>query len=199
METLFTQHHEVNGVQVFSSPEFENIRVTGTPDNPLFCLADICRILELQPGRVKMRLDDGVTSSNTITDVLGRTQNATFVNEDGLYDVILDSRKPSARKFRKWVTSEVLPTIRKNGAYATPQTIDDILANPDNAIKLLTTLKEERERNRQLQSKIRYLPTRHHTQTRYCSPPIHIHLPKWQRMWGISQQYRSRRNLLTFI
>ncbi len=64
---------------------------------------------------MRERLDDGVVSTDTIADSLGRLQMANFVNEDGLYDVILDSRKPSARDFRKWVTSEVLPQIRKTG------------------------------------------------------------------------------------
>lgn len=78
-----------------------------------------------------------------------------FVNEDGLYDAILDSRKPEARKFRKWVTSEVLPTIRKHGVYATPQTIDNLLADPDNAIKVFQTLKEERQLRQIAEAKIK--------------------------------------------
>ena len=77
------------------------------------------------------RLDDGVLSKYPISDSLGREQLANFVNEDGLYDVILDSRKPEAKKFRKWVTSEVLPSIRKSGGYiaSSPNdTPEDILA-----------------------------------------------------------------------
>lgn len=79
---------------------------------------------------------------------------ANFINEDGLYDSIFDSRKPEARKFRKWVTSEVLPTIRKHGVYATPQTIDSLLADPDNAIKVFQTLKEERQLRQIAEAKI---------------------------------------------
>ena len=67
-----------------------------------------------------------------------------FINEDGLYDVILDSRKPQAKTFRKWVTSEILPSIRKHGIYATDNVIDQILNNPDFGIEILTKLKEER-------------------------------------------------------
>lgn len=107
----------MNTIQIFKNPEFGEVRTAGTPENPLFCLADICRVLDLQPSRVKDRLEYGVISSNPISDSLGREQLANFVNEDGLYDVILDSRKPEAKKFRKWVTSEVLPSIRKSGGY----------------------------------------------------------------------------------
>lgn len=84
---------------------------------PIFLLNDVCNILELAPRSVRQRLEDDVCSTYPIQDRLGRTQQATFVNEDGLYDVILDSRKPEARRFRKWITSEVLPSIRKTGSY----------------------------------------------------------------------------------
>lgn len=83
-----------------------------------FLLKDLCKILELgQVAGVKRRLGDDVISNHPIQDSLGRIQKATFVNEDGLYDVILDSRKPEAKRFRKWITSEVLPSIRKTGSY----------------------------------------------------------------------------------
>lgn len=107
----------MNEIKIFDNPQFGQIRTAGTPEEPLFCLADVCRVLDLQTSRVKYRLEDGVISSNPITDNLGRTQMANFVNEDGLYDVILDSRKPEARAFRKWITKDVLPTIRKTGKY----------------------------------------------------------------------------------
>ena len=107
----------MNDIKIFENEQFGKIRTAGTADNPLFCLADVCRALDLQPSRVKDRLGDGVISSNPIFDNLGRQQVANFVNEDGLYDVILESRKPGAKRFRKWVTSEVLPSIRKTGQY----------------------------------------------------------------------------------
>lgn len=114
-------------LQIFNNPQFGEIRTAGTPDNPLFCLADVCRVLDLQPSRVKDRLGDGVISSNPIPDSLGRIQNTNFVNEDGLYDVILDSRKPEAKAFRKWITSEVLPSIRKTGTYGVPKSFSEAL------------------------------------------------------------------------
>src|SRR5690625_2179640 len=86
--------------------------------DPKFLLRDVCKILGLgQVSGVTRRLDDDVIWNHPIEDSLGRTQIAVFVNEDGLYDVILDSRKPEAKKFRKWITSEVLPYIRKTGGY----------------------------------------------------------------------------------
>lgn len=105
-------------ITIFNSPQFGDIRTAGTPGNPLFCLADVCKALDLQASAVIRRLDDGVISSHPISDSLGRQQVANFVSEDGLYDVILDSRKPEAKTFRKWITSEVLPSIRKTGRYS---------------------------------------------------------------------------------
>ena len=105
-------------VQIFSNPEFGEVRVLGDFDNPLFCLADVCRVLELDASQVMKRHEDGVVSIHPIPDSLGRMQNTNFVNEDGLYDVILDSRKPNAKKFRKWLTGEVVPSIRKTGSYS---------------------------------------------------------------------------------
>ncbi len=104
-------------IQVFNSEKYGVIRTTGTADEPLFCLKDVCKSLALNPSDVKKRLDDGVVSIHTVADSKGRKNRLNFVNEDGLYDVILDSRKPEAKAFRKWITSEVLPSIRKHGGY----------------------------------------------------------------------------------
>src|SRR5690625_3544450 len=120
--------------------------------DPKFLLRDVCKILGLgQVAGVIRRLDDEVISNHPIQDRLGRTQQATFVDEDGLYDVILDSRKPEAKKFRKWITSEVLPSIRKHGAYMTSETIEQALLNPDTIIQLATNLKEEQQKRKLLE------------------------------------------------
>ena len=109
----------MNEVSIFRNESFGEVRVSGTSEQPLFCLADVCKVLELgNPSQVKARLEDGVISNEVIPDSLGRQQEMTFVNEDGLYDVILDSRKPQARAFRKWITSDVLPSLRKSGSYS---------------------------------------------------------------------------------
>ena len=133
-----------NNIQIFNNEELGTIRIMGTPDAPMFCLVDVCKMLGLQAAAVMRRLDDGVISSHPILDSVGREQVANFVTEDGLYDVILDSRKPEAKRFRKWVTSEVLPTIRKYGAYMTKDALERAIAEPDFLIQLATTLKEEK-------------------------------------------------------
>lgn len=131
-------------LQIFKNEEFGEIRTATINNEPMFCLADICRILELsQPSKVKERLlEKGVRSIPTLTN--GGTQNLLYVNESNLYKTIFQSRKESAERFSDWVTSEVLPSIRKHGIYATDKVIDDILNNPDFGIELLTKLKEER-------------------------------------------------------
>lgn len=106
----------MNEIKIFDNPTFGQIRTAGTPEEPLFCLADVCKALELRQGDVVRRLEKGVVSTQPL-ETAGGTQMANFVNEDGLYDVILDSRKPEARAFRKWITSDVLPTLRKTGGY----------------------------------------------------------------------------------
>lgn len=133
-----------NDIQIFNSPQFGQIRTAGTQDAPLFCLVDVCKALELTPSKVSQRLGDDVLSKYPIQDELNRTQQANFVNEDGLYDVILDSRKPEAKAFRKWITSEVLPTIRQHGAYMTEDALTRAIAEPDFLIQLATALKEEK-------------------------------------------------------
>ena len=141
-------------VQIFNSEQFGSVRVVmDESKEPRFCLKDVCDVLSLSPKGVNQRLGDEVISNYPIVDSLGRQQNALFVNEDGLYDVILDSRKPEAKAFRKWITSEVLPTIRKHGAYMTDNVLKEALTNPDFGIQLLTELKNERQARLELQAK----------------------------------------------
>jgi prophage antirepressor-like protein len=150
---LNNQKSDASVIQVFNSPQFGEIRTAGTSEEPLFCLSDVCSVLGLRQGDVKQRLDDGVVSTQPIIDALGREQQANFVNEDGLYDVILDSRKPQAKAFRKWVTSEVLPAIRKTGGYlATKQddTPEEIMARALTIAQ--ATLAKREERLKQLEA-----------------------------------------------
>ena len=112
-------------VTVFSSPIFGDIRTSVTESGePLFCLADVCKALNLTTTKVATRLEKDVLSKHPLLTE-GGVQQASFVNEDGLYDVILDSRKPEAKAFHKWVTSEVLPSIRKDGGYILATAEDD--------------------------------------------------------------------------
>ena len=110
---------------------------------------DVCKALEITHiTDVKNRLkQDGVGTAEVI-DNIGRKQNATFINESNLYKTIFQSRKQSAERFTDWVTSEILPSIRKHGVYA----ISELLNDPDLAIRAFTALKEEKERNQALQA-----------------------------------------------
>ncbi|WP_321335082.1 phage antirepressor KilAC domain-containing protein [uncultured Bacteroides sp.] len=137
-------------VQIFKNAQFGEIRTAELNGEPIFCLADVCSILGLTSKGVAQRLSDGAISNYPIIDALGREQMANFVNEDGLYDAILDSRKPEAKQFRKWVTSEILPSVRKHGAYLTKETINKALTDPDTIIQLAMQLKEERAEKERL-------------------------------------------------
>lgn len=122
-----TQNTSNQALQVFNNPEFGAIRTAGTSEEPLFCLRDVCAALELRPDGVKNRLEkEYISTVPLLTN--GGVQQVDFVNEYGLYDAIIDSRKPEARKFRKWIVSEVIPTIRKTGGYTIPKTYADALA-----------------------------------------------------------------------
>lgn len=108
-------------LQIFSNSEFGEIRTITKDDEPMFCLADVCKALELtQPSKVKERLNEkGVRSIPTLTK--GGEQKLLYINEPNLYKPIFQSRKDSAERFTDWVTGEVLPSIRKNGGYIAGQ------------------------------------------------------------------------------
>jgi len=131
-------------IQLFSNPVFGEIRTAGTSEKPLFCLADLCKVLGLSnPSDVKSRLNEkGLCITDTPTT--SGIQQMIFIDEPNLYKCIFQSRKPDAESFQNWVTSEVIPSIRKHGAYATPITIEAVISDPEFGIKLLSTLKEER-------------------------------------------------------
>jgi anti-repressor protein len=112
----------------------------------------VCDVLELSNARmIADRLDSDDVSQAYVIDSMGRQQQTNIVNESGLYNVILRSDKPEARKFKRWVTHEVLPTIRKHGAYLTSDKLEEIMNDPDAWIKVLTALKEERQAKERLQ------------------------------------------------
>lgn len=112
----------MNDLQIFNNEEFGEVRTAVINDEPMFCLADICKALELtQPSKVKERLNEkGVRSIPTLTK--GGEQKLLYINESNLYKTIFQSRKESAERFTEWVTSEVLPSIRKTGSYGMPKT-----------------------------------------------------------------------------
>ena len=143
----------MSNIQIFNYNSVE-VRTIQNDGEPWFVLRDVCNVLGLgTPARVAERLDPDEVSQTHITDSMGRQQEMTIINESGLYNVILRSDKPEAKPFRKWVTSEVLPTIRRHGMYATPDTVEKMLADPDTTIKLLETIKQERAARMALEAK----------------------------------------------
>ncbi|XHX28092.1 phage antirepressor KilAC domain-containing protein [Streptococcus dysgalactiae subsp. equisimilis] len=139
-------------LQIFKNEQFGEVRTADINGEPFFNLNDCCKILELSnPRKTLERLNPkGVTTSDTLTN--GGTQQANFINESNFYKLVFQSRKPEAEKFADWVTSEVLPSIRKHGAYMTEQTLEQALTSPDFLIRLANELKEEKERSRQLEA-----------------------------------------------
>lgn len=118
------------------------VRVVTIDGEPWFVLADLCKVLDLaKPSRVAMRIADDMKGAHLMSTP-GGDQEMTIVSEAGMYEVIIRSDKPEAAAFRRWVTSEVLPSIRKHGGYLTDQKIEDILDNPDTIIELATKVKE---------------------------------------------------------
>lgn len=124
----------MNEIKVFENPAFGRIRTAGTSDEPLFCLADVCKAVELtNPSSVKGRLDaedvqliDLHALNGGTEDMVGNTM-ATFVTESGFYDVLLFSSSSKVKPFRKWITHDILPSIRKTGFYGLPRTFAEAL------------------------------------------------------------------------
>ena len=135
-------------LQVFQNAEFGSVRTTTVNGEVMFVAKDVATILGYTntPKAIRDHIDDEDKLTERIV-LSGQNREVIFINESGLYSLILSSKMPNARKFKRWVTAEVLPAIRKHGMYA----IDEILENPDLAIAALNQLKEERERRNQLE------------------------------------------------
>ena len=142
----------MDNLQVFTKDEFGTIRTVQLNNETYFVGKDVATALgyvdTVNALKQHVEDEDKVTGSQNTTpyilDSMGRKQYPTFINESGLYALIFGSKLESAKRFKHWVTSEVLPKIRKHGIYATDNVIDNILNNPDFGIELLTKLKEER-------------------------------------------------------
>ena len=129
----------------------QEVRTVTIDNDPYFSNADVCKILDINnPSQALKRLKQDGVITNEVIDGLGRKQDMKFVSESNLYKLIFQSKKKEAEAFTDWVTSEVLPAIRKHGLYA----IDDLLNNPDMAIAALQKLKEERRLRLQAQEEI---------------------------------------------
>ena len=132
--------------------------LTDENGEPWFVAKDVCDILSLENSRkATADLDPDEKNTVTISDGIPGNPNKTIISEPGLYKLIIRSRKPEAHEFQRWITHEVLPSIRKHGIYATETTIDQILADPDFGIRLLTDLKEERAKRIEAENHVKEL------------------------------------------
>lgn len=136
----------MNELQMFESAEFGKMRTLVKDGDPWFVGKDVAEILGYSNTRDAMakHVDDEDKNTVAIRDGIQGNPNVTIINESGLYSLILSSKLPTAKKFKRWVTSEILPAIRKHGGYLTPDKVEEILTDPDAVIRLATQLKEER-------------------------------------------------------
>jgi prophage antirepressor-like protein len=132
-------------MEIFKNDEFGEIRTLEKDNEVWFVVKDICDILGLTNVSESLKRVDKEDLTSIKLNSGGQNRLMKIVNESGLYSLILTSNKNEAKSFKRWVTSEVLPTIRKHGIYATDNVIENILNNPDYGIKLLEKLKEERQ------------------------------------------------------
>ena len=135
----------MNELMLFQKEEFGQVRVVERNGEPWFVAKDVCECLELGNPRSSLALLDEDEKGVHSVDTPGGKQEMTIVSEPGLYSLIIRSRKPEAKAFKRWVTHDVIPSIRKRGLYATENVVNQILDNPEFGIQLLTALKEERE------------------------------------------------------
>lgn len=146
-----------NEIQQFDFKGAALRTLTDENGEPWFVLKDCMSILDLgNPTETVKMFDDDEFSTTEVIDSIGRRQQAYIISEPGLYRLVMRSRKPEAKEFQRWVTHEVLPSIRKHGAYMTQQTLDKALTSPDFLIQLATKLKGEQEKVKELEPKARF-------------------------------------------
>lgn len=145
----------MNELQIFKNPEFGEVRTLTINGNPWFVGKDIAEDLGYQNGSrdINRHVDEEDRRKEMISDG-NQLKETIIINESGVYSLILSSKLPTAKKFKHWVTSEVLPAIRKHGGYLTPETVEEALLNPDTLIRLATELKEERSKRQQAEQQI---------------------------------------------
>lgn len=142
-------------LQIFNSPEFGAIRTIEKDGEPWFVGKDVAVVLGY--GDTDQALRKHIDDEDKLTrrfDGSGQNRQMTIINESGLYSLVLSSKLPTAKKFKRWVTNEVIPSIRKHGAYMTPETLEKVLLSPDTLMQLAQNLKDEQEKRRVLETKI---------------------------------------------
>lgn len=142
-------------LQIFNSPEFGAIRTIEKDGEPWFVGKDVAVVLGY--GDTDQALRKHIDDEDKLTrrfDGSGQNRQMTIINESGLYSLVLSSKLPTAKQFKRWVTSEVIPSIRKHGAYITPDKLEEVLLKPDTLIQLAQNLKDEQEKRRALEVKV---------------------------------------------
>ena len=144
-----------NKLVTFENAAFGKIRTLTIDGEPWFVAADVCKALELgNPSMTVERLDDDEKGISTI-DTLGGKQRMAIINEPGLYSLVITSRKPEAKAFKRWITHEVIPAIRKHGAYMTKSVLEQVLENPELVLLMAQRMLEEQRKNELLQQELR--------------------------------------------
>lgn len=142
-------------LQVFNNQEFGQVRTMIIDGSPWFVAKDVCECLDINNSRQALaRLDSDEKNSVILNDGTPGNPEKGIVNEYGLYNLVLSSRKPSAKAFKRWITHEVIPAIRKHGAYMTGETLEQALTSPDFLIRLATELKTEQEARKMAEAQI---------------------------------------------
>lgn len=143
----------MNNIQVFTNQHFGQVRVVMRDGEPWFVAADICRALDVDNNRQAVSRLDEDEKGVILNDTNRGKRSMAVISEPGLYALVLGSRKPEAQSFRRWITHEVLPAIRQEGAYMTPERLHEVLEDPDTLIALAQRLKLMQEKNRTLAAK----------------------------------------------
>lgn len=139
-------------IQIFKNEQFGEVRTIEKNGEPWFVANDICKVLGHTNSRVAVAALDEDEKGVSKVYTLGGEQQMTVVNEAGMYQLVIRSNLPAAKAFKRWITHEVIPTIRRHGAYATETTIESIIADPESGIKLLQALKAEQERRKEAEA-----------------------------------------------
>ena len=143
-----------NKIKVFENAEFGSVRTVTINGEPWFVASDVCKALEINNVSMAIsRLDDDEKNTISLTEGIPGNPNKTIVNEPGLYSMVLSSRKPEAKAFKRWITHEVIPDIRQYGMYGTSDFLDKALGNPDNWIRMLTEYSAVKKENETLKLK----------------------------------------------
>lgn len=156
----FVKNEKKNEIRVFENEQFGQVRIAMDENGePLFCAKDVAEALGYKRPQdaIAQHVETDDSVKHRIVDSMGRNQHTIFINESGLYSLIFASKLENAKKFKHWVTSEVLPSVRKHGAYMTDEVIERTLTDPDYLIKLATQLKMERQKRMEAEEKNKQL------------------------------------------